>query len=196
MGVTHLHHVFLFIVHLMRYPSITMSILLPSLLAISAVFASEPLTSVKSEPTPVVNVSKTRPRQPSKLVETATNFASGGVGVAFVYSGQPFDKIKKLVQAGEAKNISDAIRQLSRQSIAEVYAGATASLAAEVLVGVLSYAMFQAAKKELNQFSVSDPMTSFAAGGFAGAVVSVVYSPFDLIKIRLQTQKPGEVDPV
>lgn len=132
----------------------------------------------------------------SAAFETAKNLAAGSVGgVASVYSGQPLDRAKVLLQTspGKYKGPSDCLRSIYRQSgIRGLYAGATASLYAEVSANVIMYASYQAAKQMLLEHGLGEQAAAIVAGGISGALVSSVYGPLDLIKIRMQTQRAGE----
>lgn len=137
------------------------------------------------------------PKREANVPEGVKNFASGVVGgLTFVYSGQPLDKIKTLMQTapGEYNGVLDCLRKTFRKSgIRGLYAGATATLAAECMVNASAYSSFQAAKGMLIDSGVSHPLAMFMGGGMSGVIISLIYTPFDLIKIRLQTQQPGQV---
>ena len=132
----------------------------------------------------------------STTLETAKNLAAGSVGgVAMVYSGQPLDRAKVLLQTspGKYKGPSDCLRSIYRLSgIRGLYTGATASLYAEVGANVIMYASYQASKQMLLERGLGEQAAAIIAGGISGALVSSVYGPLDLIKIRMQTQKAGE----
>ncbi len=166
-----------------------------------AIWQTTSASEVNEEPTPTntlestrTNTLEPRERQSSKLTKVAMDFGSGVVGgAAAVASGQPFDKMKTLQQTGIAKDLRDAARILWRQGIRSMYAGGSATLSAEVMANAIAYSCFQAAKAEISRLGAPEVLTALLAGGFAGAACSAVYSPMDLIKIRLQTQAAGQV---
>lgn len=132
----------------------------------------------------------------SAALETAKNLAAGSVGgAALVYSGQPLDRAKVLLQTspGRYKGPTDCLRSIYRQNgIRGLYTGATASLYAEVGANVIMYASYQAAKQRLLEHGLGEQAAAIIAGGFSGALVSSVYGPLDLLKIRMQTQRAPE----
>lgn len=157
------------------------------------------ITCGTSPANPESGKNELRPRQPStmKIPESVKNIFSGVVGgIAFVYCGQPLDKIKTLMQtsSGEYANALDCLRKTVKKSgFRGLYAGATATLAAEVSSNAIHYSTFQAAKMKFKEAGVPDPLAVLLAGCTAGGLVSVIYTPLDLLKIRLQTQSQGQV---
>lgn len=152
-------------------------------------------TEAPSEAPSQENVPRARSR--TKIPEGVKNIVSGVVGgVAFVYGGQPLDKIKTLLQTsqGEYEGALDCLRKTVRMhGLRGLYAGATATLAAEVSSNAIHYSSFQAVKSALMEKEVPEPLAVLLAGCAAGALVSAIYTPLDLLKIRLQTQSQGQV---
>lgn len=134
---------------------------------------------------------------PGELPESVKNFLCGVVGgLAFVYSGQPLDKIKTLLQTsnGEYSGALDCLAKTVRQQgIRGLYAGVMASLAAEVSVNAFEYSSFQEAKSTLMAYDVPEPLAILLAGCGAGVLSSSIYTPMELLKIRMQTQSSGQV---
>lgn len=131
-------------------------------------------------------------RSSDAVNETAKNLVAGSAGgVALVYSGQPLDRAKVLLQTAPdqyGNSTLNCLRTVYRRGgVRGLYAGATASLSAEVGANIVMYASYQAAKKAFIERGVDPDMAAVLAGGVSGVLVSSVYGPLDLLKIRMQT---------
>lgn len=130
-------------------------------------------------------------RVKSKLRTDAENILAGTVGgTAMVYAGQPLDRAKVMLQTtkGQYSGTLDCLRKVfTQQGIRGLYAGATASVYAEASANAIMYGSYRAFRRELEATGMGSQMASVLSGALSGVLVSAVYGPLDLIKIRLQT---------
>lgn len=130
-------------------------------------------------------------RVKSKLRTDAENILSGTVGgTAMVYAGQPLDRVKVMLQTtkGQYKGTLDCLRKVfAQQGLRGLYAGATASVYAEASANAIMYGSYRAFRRELETMGLGSQAASVLSGALSGALVSAVYGPLDLIKIRMQT---------
>lgn len=130
-------------------------------------------------------------RVKSKLRTDVENIVAGTVGgTAMVYAGQPLDRVKVMMQTtkGQYSGTMDCLHKIfMQQGIRGLYAGATASVYAEASANAIMYGSYRAIRRELEAKGMGSQMASVISGALSGVLVSAVYGPLDLIKIRLQT---------
>ncbi|XP_020531613.1 mitochondrial arginine transporter BAC1 isoform X2 [Amborella trichopoda] len=130
------------------------------------------------------------------LKEYAAGFAAG---IATVITGHPFDTVKVKLQANNTglhgKKYRNALHCtahiLRTEGIRGLYKGATSSFIGVSFESSLSFGFYSQAKAALQgEWDSETPrlQTIFPSGAFAGAIISCILCPAELIKCRLQVQ--------
>ncbi|KAK1056950.1 carrier protein ymc1 [Friedmanniomyces endolithicus] len=140
----------------------------------------------------------------SGLSRTLKDLFAGAVGgVAQVLIGQPFDIVKvRLQTTTQYKGALDGATQiLKNEGAAAFYKGTLTPLigigaCVSVQFGAFNYARraFEARNASHSALSAPKPLTYtqyYAAGAFAGVANTLLSSPIEHIRIRLQTQPHG-----
>mmetsp|Transcript_38142 Transcript_38142/g.38833 ORF Transcript_38142/g.38833 Transcript_38142/m.38833 type:complete len:191 (+) Transcript_38142:94-666(+) len=116
-------------------------------------------------------------------------------GVAVVLVGHPFDTTKTRLQTSPPNfyaSASDCVQKTLRwEGVEGFYKGIWSPLAGQMIFRAVSFGTFTASVHFVSKNSTNDvPNASniVAAGAITGFVVSVVETPIDLCKTRLQTQ--------
>uniref|UniRef100_K3X0U1 Mitochondrial carrier protein n=1 Tax=Globisporangium ultimum (strain ATCC 200006 / CBS 805.95 / DAOM BR144) TaxID=431595 RepID=K3X0U1_GLOUD len=157
----------------------------------STVRIASPAVSASSSPT----VMEERPTEQSLAVVTTKNFISGIVGggcEAFV--GYPLETVKARMQTQDAKAFTGPFdclqKSIKEGGVGSLYRGASpqifrSAISASVLFGLMGqYRYFY------NNYVFDNKPTYglIAAGMSTGFTESILYTPFEIIKIRMQTQ--------
>ena len=101
----------------------------------------------------------------------------------------PFDVMKQRLQLGYHRNILDCARAIIRtEGISAFYVSYPTTLAMNLPYGCVMVSVNESLKKILNPLGQYNFTASVVSGFIAGAVASVVTTPLDIIKTRLQTQ--------
>eukprot|EP01113_Clastostelium_recurvatum_P029481 TRINITY_DN3557_c0_g1_i4.p1 TRINITY_DN3557_c0_g1~~TRINITY_DN3557_c0_g1_i4.p1 ORF type:complete len:329 (+),score=52.63 TRINITY_DN3557_c0_g1_i4:129-1115(+) len=132
----------------------------------------------------------------SSLLVVGRDFAAGSLGgMTAVIAGHPFDTVKVLVQNGTRfRNSSEAFRyMLKEEGVRGLYRGIGAPLASVAIVNSTFFAVNGQAQKLLHNKEKDGellPLHKVAlAGAVAGGVISVIITPRDLVKSKLQVQE-------
>jgi len=98
-------------------------------------------------------------------------------GIAQVISGHPLDTVKVRYINDNYKNISECIRSMKKEGLRSFYRGVRSPMVGSVVMNVQTFYLY----------SLFDRWNSpFLAGAMTGAGLSIVESPSDLIKSRMQ----------
>ncbi|KAI5481463.1 hypothetical protein MNV49_004220 [Pseudohyphozyma bogoriensis] len=131
---------------------------------------------------------------------TVASLISGSFGgAAQVLVGQPLDTIKTRAQtapAGAFKGPLDiAVQTIKKEGVLALYKGMASPLIGVAAVNSLLFTSFSTAKKVISPYPDLSIAQVSAAGAIAGAVQSVLASPVEMFKIRMQGQygKGGDV---
>jgi hypothetical protein len=104
--------------------------------------------------------------------------------------GYPLDFTKVRIQTGHYKNIVDVItKTYTAEGLSGFFKGITAPLITDGFVDFLTFGVFGVCKRLLQKDS--KPLTNYEiamAGAATGAFVSVLVTPSEMAKIRLQIQ--------
>eukprot|EP01087_Luapelamoeba_hula_P016357 TRINITY_DN5027_c0_g1_i1.p1 TRINITY_DN5027_c0_g1~~TRINITY_DN5027_c0_g1_i1.p1 ORF type:complete len:662 (+),score=109.99 TRINITY_DN5027_c0_g1_i1:80-2065(+) len=124
-------------------------------------------------------------------------------GVSITLVGHPFDTVKVRIQTAEkgmfAGPIDATLKTIRGEGLRGLYKGMGSPLATIPVINAIVFASYGLAKSWFTDpENPNKPLTLLqlaSAGAFAGIVNSVVVSPVELIKTRLQTQydNPGSV---
>lgn len=121
----------------------------------------------------------------------AVDFAAGCLGgCAGVIVGHPFDTIKVRLQTQDGlshryKGAIDCFRSLLRtEKVSGLYRGMSSPMAGVALVNAVVFGVYGYSQKRLGD----DIWAHGASGALAGAVQSIISSPIELAKTRLQIQ--------
>mmetsp|Transcript_10096 Transcript_10096/g.30210 ORF Transcript_10096/g.30210 Transcript_10096/m.30210 type:complete len:330 (+) Transcript_10096:219-1208(+) len=125
----------------------------------------------------------------------ATNALAGAIAAAGHDAVMtPADVVKQRLQLGHYKGLRDAVRRIVRAGgLASLYRSLPTTLAMNVPYGCASVAANEALKESYAARRGKRPGVGalLACGGLAGAVASLLTTPLDVIKTRLQTQDLG-----
>lgn len=116
-------------------------------------------------------------------------------GLSTVAVGHPLELVKTHLQTSDGKYTGpvDCLRKIYGQGgVRALYSGVTASVCSKIGVIVLMYGSFQSTQRALIDRQFSLMLSTFGAGCVSGLMVSLVYGPMDLIRIRMQTQHPQD----
>lgn len=136
---------------------------------------------------------------PEQQSNVLTELIAGSVGGACqVIIGQPLDTLKVRAQtapAGAFKNTIDIVKQTAaKEGVRGFYKGMASPLVGIAAVNSLLFAAYGSCKRLINPFGeLSLPQTALAGAG-AGAINSILASPVELGKIRMQGQYGGAED--
>lgn len=125
------------------------------------------------------------------------DFIAGSfAGVASTTVGHPFDTVKLRLQMAQG-NFSGALdcttQTIQKEGVRGLYRGmmsplATVPLANAVVFGTYGQAKTFLQSRHLDQTTPLTPMEAMLAGAWAGFINTVVITPVELIKCRLQAQ--------
>lgn len=124
----------------------------------------------------------------------AIDYLSGVAGgVAVVIIGHPFDTTKVLLQTapqGMYKGTVDCVNQTWRvEGFKGFYTGVGSPLLGQMFFRATSFMTFHATLQHLNNLSsTSSTSNLFIAGGITGLAISLIETPIDLCKTKLQVQ--------
>ncbi|KAL7422412.1 Mitochondrial carrier protein ymc2 [Cryptotrichosporon argae] len=133
------------------------------------------------------------------LNQTWKELIAGSVGgIAQVMVGQPFDIVKVRIQTAPvgtyASPLECATRLLKNEGPLGFYKGTLTPLLGIGACVSIQFGALEWAKRMFSEHAGGRPLTMtelFAAGAFAGIANTVVASPVEHIRIRLQTQPAG-----
>lgn len=137
---------------------------------------------------------------PAAAVAVLKDLASGTLGgLAQVVAGHPFDTVKTKLQVQTAQNakytgmIHCFRKVMAEEGFTGLYRGALSPIAGAMAHNANVFFSYSLAKKVVGSIHHRDHTDLtiaqlFAAGSMAGAVISVVETPVDLFKIKLQRQ--------
>lgn len=136
--------------------------------------------------------------------DAAKEYAAGfAAGVATVVTGHPFDTVKVKLQAHntntqvkEYKNaLHCASRILSTEGINGLYRGASSSFTGMAIESAISFGLYSQTKELLQDYFMGGTQSSkpqlqaiIPSAAFAGAVISFILCPAELVKCRMQVQ--------
>ncbi|KAL6144711.1 hypothetical protein ACLB2K_055402 [Fragaria x ananassa] len=130
-------------------------------------------------------------------------FVAGGFGgIAGIISGHPLDTIRIMQQSSKTGSAISILRNVvATQGPTALYRGITAPLASITFQSAIVFQTYAILSRALDPSSVSpnDPPSyeGVALGGFGvGAVQSLMISPVELVKIRLQLQTGTQKGPI
>ncbi|XP_050384521.1 mitochondrial arginine transporter BAC2-like [Argentina anserina] len=121
-------------------------------------------------------------------------FVAGGFGgIAGIISGYPLDTVRILQQNSKGGSACNILRNvISKEGPTALYKGMAAPLASITFQNAMVFQSYAILSRVLDtSLSTKDPPSykGVALGGFgAGALQSLILSPVELIKIRLQLQ--------
>lgn len=125
-------------------------------------------------------------------------FAGSVAGASQVIVGQPLDTLKTRAQTappGMFSSPMDILRQTVRkEGILALYKGMASPLIGIAAQNSLLFTAFQISKRFVSDTPTLTIQQTVAAGAMAGAVNSVVASPIELLKIRMQSQYGSQGD--
>ncbi|EEB05607.2 carrier with solute carrier repeats [Schizosaccharomyces japonicus yFS275] len=134
----------------------------------------------------------------SNISQSAKDFVAGAAGgVAQVLAGQPFDCVKVRLQsqaagAPEYTNAVDCVQKIIKnEGLQAFYKGTVMPLLGIGLCISTQFTAFESGKRFFYARNGTDELTFgqyYMAGAFSGAVNSVLVSPIEHIRIRLQVQ--------
>jgi solute carrier family 25 carnitine/acylcarnitine transporter 20/29 len=136
----------------------------------------------------------------TSVKQRVKDFTSGTAGgIAQVLIGQPFDRIKVILQSqsGQYNGTLDCARQIYKKEggIAAFYKGTLTPLLGVGLCVSIQFAAFQDCRRRLEKRNVREGRVAslsysqyYLAGAFAGIANAFVSSPVEQIRIMLQTQ--------
>ncbi|XP_047321595.1 protein MITOFERRINLIKE 1, chloroplastic [Impatiens glandulifera] len=112
----------------------------------------------------------------------------------------PKELITQRMQAGaKGRSWQVLLRIVEKDGIMGLYAGYSATLLRNLPAGVLSYSSFEYLKAAIlsktNQVNL-EPYQSVFCGALAGAISATLTTPLDVVKTRLMTQIPGDMNKV
>ncbi|TPX48056.1 hypothetical protein SeLEV6574_g02264 [Synchytrium endobioticum] len=135
--------------------------------------------------------------KPSQALSIATGVSAGCTEAMVVVS---FDLVKIRLQdknnAGKYKNTMDAVRKIhAEEGFRGFWKGLEATLWRHALwnggyFGSINYVRSMLPKAETKQ---GQTMNNFVAGTVGGTIGTVVNTPFDVVKSRVQNQGPGAI---
>mmetsp|Transcript_11455 Transcript_11455/g.19376 ORF Transcript_11455/g.19376 Transcript_11455/m.19376 type:complete len:175 (+) Transcript_11455:67-591(+) len=133
----------------------------------------------------------------SKLSEFTQDLICGSfAGLAVCLSGHPLDSMKVRMQnSREAVRFTHLIRQTYKsEGVLGFYKGMGPPLVTVPLINSIVFASYEFCKRQLGVQSQEDFTfkQSMISGMFAGLVNSLILSPIELVKCRLQLQKEGK----
>ncbi|KAI3773366.1 hypothetical protein L1987_47893 [Smallanthus sonchifolius] len=123
-------------------------------------------------------------------------FVAGGFGgVAGVVSGHPLDTVRIIQQSGVNRSTFGILRKVvANEGLFALYKGMDAPLASVTFQNALVFQCYATLSRAFDPYiPVTKPPSyeSVALGGTgAGAIQSLVVTPIELIKIRLQLENP------
>ncbi|KAL7010314.1 hypothetical protein EMMF5_000335 [Cystobasidiomycetes sp. EMM_F5] len=149
----------------------------------------------RDEPTSTGSTVAASARTPS----TVASLISGSVGgAAQVIIGQPLDTLKvraQLAKPGQYRNTWDiATQTVRREGFLALYKGMASPLVGIAGVNALLFASFNQAKRIVSPYPVLSIPQIALAGALGGAVNSILASPVELFKIRMQGQYGAATD--
>lgn len=101
----------------------------------------------------------------------------------------PFDVVKQRLQLGYHKNLLDCARSiLFREGPKALYLSFPTTVVMNLPYGCIMVSTNESVRKVLNPSGGYSMQTSMLAGCISGAVASLVTTPLDVVKTRLQTQ--------
>ncbi|KAK7271912.1 hypothetical protein RJT34_28182 [Clitoria ternatea] len=132
---------------------------------------------------------------------TGREFVAGGFGgIAGIISGYPLDTVRVMQQNSNNTNASafSILRNLvAKEGPASLYRGMAAPLASVTFQNALVFQIYAVLSRAFSQsISANEPasLKGVALGGFCtGALQSILLSPVELVKIRLQLQNTGQL---
>ena len=111
----------------------------------------------------------------------------------------PADVIKQRLQLGHYRGLLDAFASTTRLGgVRSLYRSLPTTLAMNVPYGCVSVAMNESLKSSIKKRRDGAPLgvaPLLACGGAAGAVASLLTTPMDVVKTRLQTQNLRRASP-
>jgi solute carrier family 25 carnitine/acylcarnitine transporter 20/29 len=128
-----------------------------------------------------------------------TDLVAGSVaGASQVLVGQPLDTVKVRAQTaphGMFKGPMDILIQTVRkEGFFALYKGMASPLIGIAAQNSLLFTAFQVSKRFVSDTPTLSTQQVVAAGAMAGAVNSIMASPVELLKIRMQAQYGGQTD--
>ena len=124
--------------------------------------------------------------QSSGAESGATAALCGAVaGACNVVAGHPLDTCKVVLQASQGGTYRGTLHVASSLGFKGLYRGLAAPLLGGSLETSVNYTVYHACRRLLPP-DLSPPAAACAAGGAAGVALSVVLSPLELVKCRVQ----------
>lgn len=111
--------------------------------------------------------------------------AGAFAGACNVVAGHPLDTCKVVLQAADPGQFRGTLHAASTLGVRGLYRGLPAPLLGGSLETSVNYTVYNAARRALSP-DTSDVAAALAAGAGAGVALSVVLSPLELIKCRVQ----------
>lgn len=129
------------------------------------------------------------------LNQAAKDLTAGTAGgIAQVLTGQPFDCIKVRLQT-QPERYSGALdclkKTINNEGAFALYKGTLTPLVGIGAYVSLQFATYELAKRKLTVFQNSRPLTLtqyYICGALSGMSMSLLITPIELVRIRLQTQ--------
>ncbi|TKY48165.1 Mitochondrial arginine transporter BAC2 [Spatholobus suberectus] len=129
---------------------------------------------------------------------TGKEFVAGGFGgTAGIISGYPLDTLRVMQQSSNNGSAFTILRNVvAKEGPAALYRGMTAPLASVTFQNAMVFQIYAVLSRAFSSsVSVNEPPSykGVALGGFcSGALQSMLLSPVELVKIRLQLQNTGQ----
>lgn len=143
----------------------------------------------------VFTVSSTNftPESRKKPVISGTDAVAGAVGGVFsVLLGQPFDLIRVRLQTSNSSNVLKTTRDIwVHEGPLAFYKGAAAPFIGAGVCVSIQFAVFHSLRQAFEHDGRSELAKAYLFGGAAGAANSILSSPVEHIRTRLQLQPHG-----
>ncbi|OWM85317.1 uncharacterized protein LOC116203908 [Punica granatum] len=139
------------------------------------------------------------PHFPKEYYSVAHCLAGGCASVATSFVFTPSERIKQQLQVGSHyHNCWDALVGIIRKGgLPSLYAGWGAVLCRNIPHSVIKFYTYETLKEwmlsSVQPAGQPSTLQTLVCGGLAGSTAALFTTPFDVVKTRLQTQKPGSV---
>lgn len=121
------------------------------------------------------------------------DFISGTIsGVASLFVSHPFDTVKVNIQtkSTESPNISRAITNiLKRDGLFGLFKGIVPPMYGAGIISGATFGIYSQSKKFYEKYTKNYLLNSFLSGLNVGCISSMIISPTELLKTKLQTSK-------
>jgi len=156
--------------------------------------------NLRSEAAAMANAtSRTAEATTTRPPSAFANFLAGSIGgAAQVVVGQPLDTIRvraQIASPGQYKNTWDIASQtVKREGFLALYKGMASPLIGIASVNALLFTGYSQSKRIISPYPVLSIPQTAVAGAMAGAFQSLLASPVELFKIRMQGQYGAATD--